>query len=359
MGQSPSKSLVDSKSKGRQSVLNYFDPKYTNCDAVPIPEPIPPPAPDSIELAARAATSIPNPGPYEQAAMDGKRLVSLDTFDGMRFDVSKQLSPFMAVVHSFWLGTSMIPDGRNKTYAFISQLATEQGLLFARVDFDRGSVDGRIHCPLLGGLCMGKLQLGLTKGDGQQDQCLAEVDFGGNTWTGNLKYGSVAGGLVFGCNYFQSITPHIALGGEGMYVSANQSLLGNYTLKVNVPTKSSENETLTTGNSESSNSIMCFNFNSSQGLLTMNYKRIVTPNRVTLGAEMSCSPFSLDSQVLVGAEFKLTRSKVSLCVDGEGRIQSVVEAKLGMGSAPTIQFSGELDHPKNVLRFGYGINIEG
>jgi hypothetical protein len=41
------------------------------------------------------------------------------------------------------------------------------------------------------------------------------------------------------------------------------------------------------------------------------------------------------------------------------RIQSTVEAKLGMGGAPTIQFAGELDHLKNVLRFGYGLNIEG
>ena len=334
--------------------------------APPPPPPAAAPSDDAIASAAASAAkmSIPNPGPYEQSAVDGKRLVSIDTFDGLRFDISKQLSPFMAVVHSFWLGTNMIPDGRNKTYSFITQIADEQGLLFTRIDFDRGSVDGRIHRALLGGLCMGKLQLGLSaNGDGAQDQCMAEVDFGGNTWTANLKYGSMGGGLVYGCNYFQSITPRVAMGGEGIYIAANQSLLANYTLKFNVPAPAAElqEDSSTRDNSGADaavTSTMCCNYNAGQDMLTLNYKRIVTPNRVALAAELSCSPTSLDSQVLLGAEFKLTRSKVAICVDGDGRIQSNVEAKLGMGGAPTIQFSGELDHVKNVMRFGYGLNIE-
>lgn len=358
-------------------LINAFSIPTAKCDA-PLPPPplpdssgAPPPPPpaaaasdDAIASAASAARiSIPNPGPYEQSAVDGKRLVSIDTFDGLRFDISKQLSPFMAVVHSFWLGTNMIPDGRNKTYSFIAQIADEQGLLFTRIDFDRGSVDGRIHRALLGGLCMGKLQLGLSaNGDGAQDQCMAEVDFGGQTWTANLKYGSMGGGLLYGCNYFQSITPRVAMGGEGIYIAANQGLLANYTLKFNLPAPAAEQDDSSTADNNGADaavtSTMCCNYNAGQDMLTLNYKRTVTPNRVSLAAELSCSPTSLDSQVLLGAEFKLTRSKIGICVDGEGRIQSNVEAKLGMGGAPTIQFSGELDHVKNVMRFGYGLNID-
>jgi hypothetical protein len=63
---------------------------------------------DAIAKAARAVSSYVNPGPYEQAATDAKRLVMLDTFDGFRCDINKQVSPFMGVFHSFWLGTSMI-----------------------------------------------------------------------------------------------------------------------------------------------------------------------------------------------------------------------------------------------------------
>lgn len=303
-------------------------------------------------------SSIPNPGPYEQAAMEGKRLVSIDTFDGMRFDISKQLSPYMAVVHSFWLGTSMLPDGRNKSYSFITQIADEAGLLFTRIDFDRGSVDGRVHRAILGGLAMGKVQLGVSQ-EGQQDQLLAEVDFGHATWTGNLKYGSMGGGLIFGCNYFQSITPNLAMGGEGMYIMANNNLMSNYTMKYRMAAKGGEEDEEPPAGGEVPSSILCMNYNTGQDAVTMNYKRVVTPGRVSLGAELQFSPSTLQSEVLVGAEFKLTRSKVAFVVDGGMRIQSTVEAKLGMGAAPTLQFAGELDHLKNVLRFGYGLNIEG
>mmetsp|Transcript_14216 Transcript_14216/g.21008 ORF Transcript_14216/g.21008 Transcript_14216/m.21008 type:complete len:373 (+) Transcript_14216:91-1209(+) len=372
MGSAPSKVEGNRNSHIFSSLVS---PTRAKCENPPSPPPPPlgddqppPPPPDAIEEAAASVSAILNPGPYEHAAMDGKRLVSLDTFDGLRFDINKQLSPYMAVVHSFWLGTTMIPDGRNKTYTFLTQIADDSGLLLSRVDFDRGSVDGRIHQALLGGLAMGKLQLGLSQ-EGQGDQCLAEVDFGGLTWTGNLKYGTMAGGMLFGMNYFQSITPRLAMGGEGMYVGTNQSLMSNYTLKYTMPAAGSEiGEDLETSKeneaavptAETPSSMMCLNYNTGQQLISMNYKRTVTPNRVTLGAELSCSLAELNKpQVLIGAEFKLTKSKVSICVDGEGRIQSVVEAKLGMGQAPTIQFAGEVDHVKNVLRFGYGLNIDG
>ena len=87
---------------------------------------------------------------------------------------------------------------------------------------------------------------------------------------------------------------------------------------------------------------------------------VVNPDRVTLGAELQCSPTSLESQVLVGAEFNLTRSKVNVCVDGTGRVQSVLEAKLGMApGSPSLSFAAEVDHGKDTMRFGYGLNIGG
>lgn len=316
--------------------------------------PPPPPPSDSIAVAAAAAASaIPNPGPYEQASQEARRLIMLDTHDGFRCDINKQLSPYMAVVHSFWLGTTMIPDGRTKTYSFLTQVADETGLLMARVDPERGSVDGRIHRALLGGAILAKLQLNVST-EGQSDQVLADIDFGGMSWTGNVKYGSMGGGLVYGMNYFQSITPNLALGGEGMYIAVNQNLLSNYTLKYSMPAMNSETET----KSMDTPSMIVANYNAGQAMLTLNYKRVVTPNRVTLGAELQCSPATLDSQVAVGAEFKLTRSKMAVVIDGSGKIQSTLETKLGMGQGPTLNFSAEVDHAKEMMRFGYGLTID-
>lgn len=93
--------------------------------------------------------------------------------------------------------------------------------------------------------------------------------------------------------------------------------------------------------------------------MTVNYKRCVTPNRLTLGAELQFSPFSLESQLLMGAEYKWQRSKMNLCVDGAGRIQSILEAKYGMApGSPSLLLAAEMDHANDTMKFGYGINIE-
>lgn len=370
----------------------------TTCDASPPPPPPPPPpgagavaapppptpsdAPavlDNIEQIANSVSVYPNPGPYEQAMMtSGKSIVTLDTFDGFRCDISKQLSPYMAVFHSFWLGTSMLPDGRKSTYTFMTQVANEDGLLMSRVDPSRGSFDGRIHRSLLGGIALGKVQLGCSKDGGPSDQILSEIDFGANTWTGNIKYGSMGGGIVYGCNYFQSITPYLAMGGEGMYISANSNLLSSYTLKYQfqgrtdrddndviddtaaIKSQQSPQQPSSQTQDKAGSSILCVHWNAAQANLSCNYKRCVTPNRVTLAAELQCNPFTLDSQILLGSEFKLQRSKLNICIDGTGRIQSLVEAKLGMAhGSPTLNFSADVNHFTDEMRFGYGINIEG
>lgn len=383
-------------------------PRRAHCEAAPPPPPLPPvgdasspetisaaaptsstalsksvddddagsetPSSSSIARAAAAvSSSLPNPGPLEHASLDAKRLVALDTHDGVRVDINKQLSPYMPVVHSFWLGTGMLPDGRNNTYTFLAQVADESGLMMARVDPGRGSVDGRIHRAVLGGLANLKLQVGVSA-EGQGDQVLGEADFGGMTWTGNLKYGSMGGGIVFGANYFQSITPKLAVGTEGMYIAANQNLLSNYTVKYTTEARASvdndDGEDSVLGLSSPSrhgdgagsgaSSAIIGNYNAAQGMLSLNYKRVVNPDRVTLGAELQCSPASLESQVLVGAEFNLTRSKVNVCVDGTGRVQSALEAKLGMApGSPSLSFAAEVDHGKDTMRFGYGLNIGG
>lgn len=360
-------------------------------DAPPLPPPPPtangksqppPPPPDaaatsgddSIAQAARSASAFTNPGPYEMVAQESKRIVSLDTYDGFRCDISKQLSPYMVAIHNFWLGTTMMQDGRKSTYAFVCQVADESGLLMARVDPGRGSVDGRVHSVVFGGIPV-KLQLGLST-EGQQDQAIAEIDLGGETWAGNVKYGSMGGGIAYGCNFFQAVTPRLAMGGEGMYLGVNNTLMSNYTLRYTLPAKTGEEDLPSSlaSAAETSNgggggppaentggsSTLWASFNTMSSQASLCYRRVVTPNRVTLGASLDFSPFTLESQMLFGAEFKLNKSKLNFCVDGTCHIQSTLETKLGMGQgAPSLCFSADVDHSKDEMRFGYGLNFEG
>jgi mitochondrial import receptor subunit TOM40 len=305
-----------------------------------------------------------NPGPYEQATGDLKRLVVLDTHDGFRCDINKQLSPYLAVVHSFWLGTNMLPDGRKKTYTWLAQVADESSLCFARLDPSSMSVDGRIHKSLLGGVAVAKLQLGLSA-EGQADQCLLDVDVNGMSWSGNLKYGSMGGGPVYGCAFHQAITPRLSMGGEGMYVAANGNAMSNYLMKYsfNAPsdnTAASDDIAAAAADPSSSVSVQFAPAGPSPMPLTLNYKRTVTPKRVTLGAELSCDPMSLQSHCVLGAEFKFHRSKLHVAVDGNAKMQSCLETSLGKEPGqPRLSLSAEIDHLKDEMKFGYGLAIDG
>jgi mitochondrial import receptor subunit TOM40 len=250
----------------------------------------------------------------------------------------------------------MLPDGRTSSYGFTTQMNDEEGFCMARVDPERGTVDGRIHKTLLGGIAMAKLQVGLSN-EGSSDQLLGEVDLGAQTWTANLKYGSMGGGNVFGCNYFQAVSPKLAMGGEGMYIGANGNMLSSYTAKYSFCPATAEEDS-DSNNTAEYPSYLAATYNAGQGMLSLAYKQSITPSRVTMGTSLECSPITLESNLSIGAEFNLTRSKMNVCVDGSGRIQSVLETKLGREpGSPALSFAGELDHGKGVLRFGYGLNI--
>lgn len=372
-------------------------PTLVNCEAalpppppLPLPEPTgnlqaplpPPPLETSEETSASATTTdkstltrlsadesntndsslnIPNPGPYEAATIACKRLTNIDTHSGFKCDIQKQLSPYMVAIHSFHLGTSL-PDGRNKAYMFITQVADEEGLFMTNVDPEKKTVNGRVHRSLLGGLAMGKVQCSVSP-DGSNDQLLGELDFGGMTWTGNFKYGSMGGGPIVGMNYYQSITRRLAMGGEGMYIAANGNMLSSYTLKYecDAPSDASSQDALTGGGGgsleEKPSSWFCAQLHPAQGMLNLNYKRVVTPRRVALAAELQMAP-TLESQVMFGAEFQLSRSKFAMTVDGSGKIQSQLESALGMApGSPKLNFNADVDFAKDTMTFGYGLNI--
>jgi mitochondrial import receptor subunit TOM40 len=276
----------------------------------------------------------------------------------VRIDVSKQLSPYFSVVHAFHLGTTMLPDGRSSSYGFTTQLNDEEGFMMARVDPERGTVDGRIHRAILGGLAMAKLQVG-TSSEGTNDQLLGELDLGAMTWTANVKYGSMGGGNIYGVNYYQQVSPRLALGAEGMYVAVNGNMLSSYTAKLSFPDKDDVNDMDKGPPGAGPPSYLAATYNAGQGMVSLNYKKSITPSRVNVGVSLECSPMTLESQVVMGAEFNLTRSKMNVCIDGTGRIQSVLEAKLGREpGSPSLNFAAELDHGKGgLMRFGYGLNI--
>ena len=207
---------------------------------------------------------------------------------------------------------------------------------------------------------MGKLQVAVSP-EGQGDQMLADVDINGMTWSANVKYGSVAGAPMYGLNYYQAITPKLSMGGEGLYIGVNNSLAASYVMKYSIPALGDELPSRKAGvpSADVPSSTMIASYNPNQGI-TLNYKRVVTPQRVTLGAELNTNPMTLESNVVLGAEFAFSRSKLGVTVDGNGKMQSVFEGKLGKEPGqPKLSLCAELDHLKDEMRFGYGLSIDG
>jgi hypothetical protein len=69
---------------------------------------------------------------------------------------------------------------------------------------------------------------------------------------------------------------------------------------------------------------------------------------------------TLESAVVLGAEFAWSRSKLNVTVDGNGKMQSLLETKLGKEPGqPKLSLSAELDHMRDEMRFGYGLSIDG
>jgi mitochondrial import receptor subunit TOM40 len=253
----------------------------------------------------------------------------------------------------------------------MTQVADEQGLWMVRLDPGRQSLDGRLHRMLvpLGGWC--KVQLSGTP-EGDSDQLLAECDVNGPTWSANLKYGSIAGGIVYGCNFYQAITPRLHMGAEGMYVAVNGNQLSNYTIKYTWPASTGDEDGAVVSKNASTakpgaspidtggSTTLVANLNPAQMMATMNVKRVVTPQRVTLGAELQFSPLSLESQVAIGADFNWQKSQLQLCLHGDGRLQSLLDVKLGRApGSPSLKLSADVNHFTEEMRFGYGITVEG
>lgn len=165
-----------------------------------------------------------------------------------------------------------------------------------------------------------------------------------------------------GMNYYQGITKGLAMGGEGMYIGANGSLLSSYILKYEMDAPGGdEHDGNVTGveGGERPSSWFLAQVRPAQGMLDLHYRRVVTPNRVTLGAELSVVP-SLESQVSFGAEFQLTRSKIHMGVDGTGKIQTLLETKLGkQPGSPSLNMCADVDFKNDTMKFGYGLNIAG
>lgn len=292
------------------------------------------------------------PGQFERLHDDARRVSSCATFEGVKFDVAKPLTPTFAVNHNFWLGGSHYPNA-NQHYKFGATLGDNERVCIAALD-QYGTVEGQFYGAVAGPV-QGKLIFNLPH-DPKGFVGVCDLDYAGATAAGQLKLARNIHGVAgthAACSYVQAVTRRLALGGEGTLAVAQPAATLTAAAKyAGDKWTGAASWTRTPGPA-----------GAASDQVSLGYARVVSPNRVTVGAELSAAPATGDATFAAGAEFALKQSRVGLAVDGGGKLQSTVEAALS--PAAKLLFSAEVQlgweatpgKPRDAFKFGYGLQI--
>ncbi len=262
-------------------------------------------------------------------AQDSSLIIRQNLIEGLNFSMSMPASPNLALGHSFELGAKDRPG----VFALTANYFSNKVVCMTRLTPSDGHVNGRIfinHTPALTSKIIGEVGLDIANSKGSWD-----LDYRGSDFCSQLK---IANGGIFAVSYLQSVTPWLALGGEGFYQS--KSCFSAVTAAAKY---SSGPDTATL-------SVASF------GPIIATYVHRLNP-RVAFASEIFVDGRTRESQVFVGYRFDLRAASITGLIDSAGRVAATVEEKINPGLSLTL--SGELDHQREDYKFGFGVNIGG
>ncbi|GAB4814969.1 hypothetical protein N2152v2_002015 [Parachlorella kessleri] len=321
---------------------------FSKCEpAAPAPAAVNPFLTPTAAAAAAAAaekkvatdyTALPQPVRYEELQREVMMSLKPDLFEGLRFDITKPLNQNFALSHSVFMGNQDVPTAGAQvvkmaigTYEFGANLVTNKGnLLLGRINSD-GRLTGRIKYDLTDwAAAKAQFQMAQEKG---MSQAMFDCDLKGKDWNGQLKYGT---SNFYGANYFQSITPQIAVGGEVFYL-AEQRRSGFGLAARRQADKSVA--TLQIANT---------------GLISLSYVQKVS-EKVSLASDFMYNVNSREATATFGYDYILRQCRLRGRIDSDGKIAAFLEERVNVGV--NFILSAEIDHTKNDYKFGFGMAI--
>ena len=156
----------------------------------------------------RRRERLPNPGRTEELKKEAQGIMTLDVFDGARFEFNKSPSNKFGLSHNVTLPPTPSPAA----YEFGANFGDEHVLFASRLDM-QGRMNGRINAQL-GDSVLLRLQAQLQPDQPTPTSWKADVDYKGGSFCAGGSY--IGGGLLQG-HYLQSVTESLALGAEGLY----------------------------------------------------------------------------------------------------------------------------------------------
>lgn len=158
---------------------------------------------------------LPNPGRFDDLKNAAASILTLDNFEGARFEFNKTLTQKFALLHNVSLAA-----GQPGAYEFGAHVGDERTLLASRIDM-AGRLTGRINTQVSDALGL-RLQAQVAPEAGS-NSFRADVDYKGGSFFGGAYF--MGGGLV-GASYLQSLSEGLAVGAEGFLHTANRKVKG-------------------------------------------------------------------------------------------------------------------------------------
>jgi len=261
-----------------------------------------------------------------------------DLFEGLRFDLTKPLNHNFALSHSIFMGNVDVPTANAQvvkmpigTYEFGANLVTNQGnLMLGRVTSD-GRLTGRVKYDLTQWAAL-KSQFQLASESGMS-QGMFDLDLKGIDWNAQLKLGT---SQFYGANYFQSVTPLLALGGEVFYL-AEQRRSG-----LGIAARYHTDSAIATAQVANT------------GLISLTYLQRVS-DKVSLVADFMFNSNSRESTASFGYDYLLRQCRLRGRVDTEGKVAAFLEERVNVGV--NFILSAEVDYARKDYKFGFGMTV--
>lgn len=278
---------------------------------------------------------FPNPGSFDNLKAAAANILTLDNFEGARFEFNKTMTQKFALLHNVSLAA-----GQPGTYEFGAHVGDEKTLLASRIDM-AGRLTGRINTQLGDSLGV-RLQAQVSpEAQGQGNSFRADLDYkGGDFFAGGYFMG---GGLV-GASYLQSLSPKLAVGAEGFLHTGNRKIKGG------------SGAARYTWGSKGDNVLAMKAGSFGQGnMAEIAYSRKLS-EKVSLATEMQYYHSQLCTFGL-GYQFNLRTAVFKGHVASDTTCSAVLEEHIQPGI--NLILSGQLNHKRKDYKFGVGLNVGG
>eukprot|EP00306_Pavlova_sp_CCMP459_P014158 CAMPEP_0185184364 /NCGR_PEP_ID=MMETSP1140-20130426/2537_1 /TAXON_ID=298111 /ORGANISM="Pavlova sp., Strain CCMP459" /LENGTH=280 /DNA_ID=CAMNT_0027750433 /DNA_START=8 /DNA_END=850 /DNA_ORIENTATION=+ len=272
--------------------------------------------------------NLPNPGKLEEIQKEAKAVLSLDIFDGARFEVNKGLNQNFAVTHNVWMGSSVAAP----SYEFGANVGDEKMLIAGRIDHS-GRLTGRYQHQLTPSVSV--RGIASTSPERSQDNLQMDVDVKGASSYSGLRYAT--GGVTM-ANHMQSITPYLAVGSELFYHHGRMITGLHGAVKYGTPERVFTAKAGTFGSLE----------------LTYAHK---VNDKVSLATEAQYYHGQMSSFGVAG-QFNLRQATYKGLITSDCTIAATLEEKVVPGIANFI-LSGQINHKKKDYKFGFGLTLGG